>query len=86
MSTDVIKIVEEEFKRARTRIVLRRDPRADLDFLEARLKERIRQELIEIPESEPCCFCGKTETECTGSGFDDGIEAHDFTPGGIVSV
>jgi len=25
-----------------------------------------------------CKFCGKTKEDCTGSGYDDGIEAHDY--------
>jgi hypothetical protein len=29
-----------------------------------------------------CRFCGKYQEECTGSGFDDGIQAHDFTENG----
>jgi hypothetical protein len=32
---------------------------------------------------ELCRFCGKLEADCTGSGFDDGIAAHDFAPGGV---
>ena len=26
-----------------------------------------------------CIHCSKTQAQCTGSGFDDGIAAHDFT-------
>lgn len=33
-------------------------------------------------EMEHCCFCGKTEEECTGGGLESEIQAHDFTPGG----
>ena len=33
-------------------------------------------------EAMGCKFCGKTKEDCTGSGYDDGIEAHDYTPRG----
>ena len=36
------------------------------------------------PNNDPICrFCGSIEPKCTGSGFEDGIEAHDFSAGGL---
>lgn len=34
-------------------------------------------------DTEYCMFCGETEKRCHGGGFEDGVQAHDFTPGGI---
>lgn len=85
MALQALKIVEEEI--ARCRGTLEEGTQAPtfsaagvndrLDSLEARIKDRIEKELIEIPT---CRFCGEPESHCNGSGMDDGIQAHDFTP------
>ncbi len=42
-----------------------------------------RSECVEHEEEQIngpfCIFCGSTKSICTGSGFEDGVPAHDFT-------
>lgn len=42
--------------------------------------ERLEQECFEF---STCRHCGKSQKQCTGSGLEDEIQAHRFTPGGI---
>ena len=86
MGLNALKIVEEEFQKLLDSTGDDEWTRDRIFTLEARIKDRIEKECIEIPEEEFCCFCGETEPNCAGGGFDDGIPAHDFAKGGISKL
>lgn len=80
MSLQAINIIKEEITRAKKNTPYVRH--ALLEALQFAIVARVVKECIEQPpECEHCRFCGKTEEGCTGSGYDDGIQAHDFTEG-----
>jgi hypothetical protein len=87
MALRALKIIEEEIKRCRGTLedgtpapsFSAAGVNDRLDSLEARIRDRIEKELIEIPT---CRFCGEPESDCDADRdtYGDGIQAHDFTP------
>jgi len=96
MPLQVIRIVEEEFEERIASIPDQHCARAQLRTLLDSIIARVKAEweprgstIVPIDRAGkiiiadgPCKFCGKHQENCNGSGMDDGIQAHDFTPGG----
>jgi len=77
MALRALKIVDDSFADLKKSLDGKAPTQVDIDQLHLLIADRITSECIEIPD---CRFCGKPEVDCNGSGMDDGIQAHDFTP------
>jgi hypothetical protein len=89
MSLKALQIVKEEFERLAEENPVNHDLLCAnylIEGLENSITQRIEKECIEIEKTGFCEFCGQTEENCVGGGYDDDAPAHDFTDGGLSTA